>query len=236
MSQGVLDYRVRLLVFLKDPRLAQILGEYLEKMYCKENLMFWRDVEEYKNITSPDKLREYANLILKNYLESGAPHSVSVDYIVSENIKKELNEKIIPDLNLFCEAQECILQLLLTDIFPKFLKSELYLQSVLSKSAPSSPPLSLHSNNSIRQKRHSSPLTSYSQSGFVKVVDYCCDSLFNLTALATIDAQLTPSRRKMARSALLLKSSSSELMLDQQNFETTNSGNEETHVQNYSNL
>jgi hypothetical protein len=71
---------------LKNQSCTRYLKDYCAKMYCTENLLFWLDVDNYKNLPGSDYMRRVACKIYKKYVADGAKMQVNVSYSVKQDI------------------------------------------------------------------------------------------------------------------------------------------------------
>eukprot|EP00795_Rhopilema_esculentum_P011950 gene11950-2523_t len=115
-------------LLLKCPAGLQSFEDFLKKEHSEENIMFWKDVENFRLIDDSGKLRRRANEIYHTYLAGGAPGLVNVD---QKAVKKAEEKLINPDANMFDLQQQQIFMLMKYDCFPRFLKSEFYKRTPL---------------------------------------------------------------------------------------------------------
>jgi len=124
---------------LADEAGLQTFAEYLKKEFSHENIYFWCACQKYKSITESgvDRLR-IARDIMERHLDPGATEPVNVDSAArsstQENLSQASNE-LPPDLHLFTEAQAQIYSLMKFDSFTRFLKSDIYKNSLLADMA-----------------------------------------------------------------------------------------------------
>lgn len=55
---------------------------FLKSEFCEENLEFWLACEEFKSITSPEKLAWKAASIYEEFIQSDSPMEVKTHYII----------------------------------------------------------------------------------------------------------------------------------------------------------
>ena len=105
----------------------------MKKEFSHENIYFWTACERYRKIKGDDedsvKVRmAAAQDILKRHLSSGAPEPVNVD----GHARKAAHEGP-PTSQLFATAQKQIYNLMKFDSFSRFLKSDLYKESLVAE-------------------------------------------------------------------------------------------------------
>ena len=107
--------------------------EFLKKEFSHENIYFWTACERYRKIKGDDedsvKVRmATAEDILKRHLSSGAPEPVNVD-----SHARQAAHEGPPTAQLFATAQKQIYNLMKFDSFSRFLKSDLYKDSLVAE-------------------------------------------------------------------------------------------------------
>ena len=128
---------------LQDPAGLQTFAEFLKKEFSHENIYFWCACEKYKTLeTGSDRLK-FAKEVMERHLESGASEPVNVDSVANSSTQERLGQSSPdnpPDLELFKTAQTQIYNLMKFDSFSRFLKSDLYKDSLLADMAGNSLP------------------------------------------------------------------------------------------------
>ena len=123
---------------LADPAGLQTFAEFLKKEFSHENIYFWCACEKYKSLeTGADRLK-YAKEVIERHLEAGASEPVNVDSIASSTTQEQLassSSENPPSIDLFKTAQTQIYNLMKFDSFSRFLKSDLYKDSLLADMA-----------------------------------------------------------------------------------------------------
>jgi hypothetical protein len=71
---------------LKNQTCTRYFKDYCAKMYCTENLLFYLDVENYKNLPGSDYMRRVACKIYKKYIADGAKMQVNVSFAAKQDI------------------------------------------------------------------------------------------------------------------------------------------------------
>jgi len=128
---------------LNDAAGLQTFAEFLKKEFSHENIYFWCACEKYKSIEAGiDRLR-FARDVMERHLAQGASDPVNVDSMARSSTQERLSVATAehpPDLDLFITAQTQIYNLMKFDSFSRFLKSDLYKDSLLADMAGNSLP------------------------------------------------------------------------------------------------
>ncbi|XP_062920983.1 regulator of G-protein signaling 5-like [Mobula hypostoma] len=95
--------------------------------YSEENIEFWLACEDYKKIRSPAKRASRAKKIYLEFIETDAPKEINIDYETKDFTKNHL---LKPTSSSFDEAQSKIYNLMEKDSYPRFLRSEVYLNLI----------------------------------------------------------------------------------------------------------
>ena len=104
-----------------------LLQEFLKKEFSHENIYFWSACERYRALTSVGERRLAANEILARHLSPGASDPVNVDSHACSAAHDGLEAA---EPGLFEPAQRQIYNLMKFDSFSRFLKSDLYRESL----------------------------------------------------------------------------------------------------------
>ncbi|XP_007893852.1 regulator of G-protein signaling 5 [Callorhinchus milii] len=118
---------------------------FLRSEYSEENLDFWLACEDYKKTKSPVKRASKAKKIYSEFIETDAPKEINIDFETKDFTKKKLLDH---NSCTYDVAQSKIYNLMEKDSYPRFLKSELYLN--LTKQAESR--IKQHSNSDRRSQ------------------------------------------------------------------------------------
>ncbi|XP_067893829.1 regulator of G-protein signaling 21-like [Heterodontus francisci] len=100
---------------------------FLRKEFSEENIDFWLACEAYKKIKSPTKLASEAKKIYSQFIKVEAPKEINIDFTTREDITKNISE---PTHSSFDLAQKVIYSLMAKDCYPRFLRSDSYLELV----------------------------------------------------------------------------------------------------------
>ncbi|XP_007667189.1 regulator of G-protein signaling 1 [Ornithorhynchus anatinus] len=96
---------------------------FLQSEFSEENIEFWLACEEYKK-TESDHLHCKAKTIYNAFVQQDAEKQINIDYHTRESTAKMIQT---PTLTSFDEAQKIVYTLMERDSYPRFLKSEIYL-------------------------------------------------------------------------------------------------------------
>nr|XP_019600783.1 PREDICTED: regulator of G-protein signaling 1 [Rhinolophus sinicus] len=100
-----------------------VFGRFLKSEYSEENMEFWLACEDYKK-TQSDLLRYKAEKIYKAFVHSDAAKQINIDFRTRESTAKKMKA---PTPTCFDEAQKVVYTLMEKDSYPRFLKSNIYL-------------------------------------------------------------------------------------------------------------
>ncbi|XP_063172336.1 regulator of G-protein signaling 3 isoform X2 [Candoia aspera] len=100
---------------------------FLRTEFSEENLEFWLACEEYKNIRSQSKMISKAKKIFTEYVAVQSCKEVNLDSYTREHTKENLQNI---SRGCFDLAQRRIYGLMEKDSYPRFLRSELYLDLI----------------------------------------------------------------------------------------------------------
>ncbi|XP_065792786.1 regulator of G-protein signaling 1 isoform X1 [Muntiacus reevesi] len=100
-----------------------VFGNFLKSEFSEENIEFWLACEDYKK-TKSDLLHCKAEKIYKAFVQSDAAKQINIDFRTRESTAKKIKA---PTPTSFDEAQKIIYTLMEKDSYPRFLKSNIYL-------------------------------------------------------------------------------------------------------------
>ncbi|KAG2461259.1 RGS2 protein, partial [Polypterus senegalus] len=112
---------------LRDESFLSAFHAFLRKEFSEENILFWKACEGLKKLDSPDELPSKAVEIYNKFIQTRAPKEINIDHQTKEVIKLHLQ---MPDVTCFDVAQKQIYSLMEKDSYPRFIKSEIYLNIV----------------------------------------------------------------------------------------------------------
>lgn len=107
---------------------------FLRTEFSEENLEFWLVCEEYKKIKSQSKMASKAKKIFAEYIAIQSCKEVNLDSYTRDHTKDNLQNVTRSCFDL---AQRRIYGLMEKDSYPRFLRSELYLD-LINQKKPSS--------------------------------------------------------------------------------------------------
>ncbi|XP_076139566.1 regulator of G-protein signaling 3a isoform X2 [Alosa pseudoharengus] len=107
---------------------------FLRTEFSEENLEFWLACEDYKKVKSQSKMASKAKKIFAEYIAIQSCKEVNLDSYTREHTKENLQNVTRSCFEL---AQRRIFGLMEKDSYPRFLRSELYLDLVNQKKASS---------------------------------------------------------------------------------------------------
>ncbi|KAJ8390447.1 hypothetical protein AAFF_G00103820 [Aldrovandia affinis] len=96
---------------------------FLKSEFCEENLEFWLACEEFRKITSPEKIASRAKRIYEEFVKSESPKEVNLDYHTKDTVTQNLRR---PTPTCFAGAQKKIYNLMENSSYLRFIQSELY--------------------------------------------------------------------------------------------------------------
>uniref|UniRef100_A0A914I4Q7 RGS domain-containing protein n=1 Tax=Globodera rostochiensis TaxID=31243 RepID=A0A914I4Q7_GLORO len=101
---------------------------FLHTEFSEENLEFWLECEEFKRMkTGKKSTAQKANQIFNNFVRELAPKEVNLDS--QTRLATQAALAVVPlRTEMFTMAQHKIVQLMAKDSYPRFLKSEQYLE------------------------------------------------------------------------------------------------------------
>ncbi|XP_048851093.1 regulator of G-protein signaling 3-like isoform X7 [Brienomyrus brachyistius] len=107
---------------------------FLRTEFSEENLEFWLACEDYKKIKSQSKMASKAKKIFSEFIAVQSCKEVNLDAQTREHTKDNLQNI---SCSCFDQAQRKIYGLMERDSYPRFLRSELYLDLINQKKANS---------------------------------------------------------------------------------------------------
>uniref|UniRef100_A0A8C7GXP2 Regulator of G protein signaling 2 n=1 Tax=Oncorhynchus kisutch TaxID=8019 RepID=A0A8C7GXP2_ONCKI len=96
---------------------------FLKSEFCEENIEFWTACEEFRTISSLEKLSSRARSIYEEFIQCDAPKEINLDYQTKDAIVQSL---CLPSLTCFLLAQKKVFSLMENNSYPRFIHSELY--------------------------------------------------------------------------------------------------------------
>ncbi|KAF3701309.1 Regulator of G-protein signaling 6 [Channa argus] len=114
---------------LKDPAGRDQFLKFLESEFSSENLRFWLAVQDLKR-RPLQEVASRAHEIWQEFLAEGAPSSINLDSHSYERTSQNLKD---PGRYSYEDAQEHIFQLMKSDSYARFLRSNIYQDLLLAR-------------------------------------------------------------------------------------------------------
>ncbi|XP_062472287.1 regulator of G-protein signaling 18 isoform X2 [Pezoporus occidentalis] len=111
--------------------------KFLKTEFSEENIEFWIACEDYKKSKTAHELLPKAKTIYETFIQKDAPKEVNLDFQTKEVTSQNIEQPII---TTFDRAQNTVYRLMEQDSYPRFLRSDPYLNLVKGRS-PSRPTL-----------------------------------------------------------------------------------------------
>ncbi|XP_006022704.1 regulator of G-protein signaling 3 isoform X7 [Alligator sinensis] len=109
-----------------------LVAAFLRTEFSEENLEFWLACEDYRKIKSQSKMVSKAKKIFAEYIAIQSCKEVNLDSYTREHTKENLQNITRSCFDL---AQKRIYGLMEKDSYPRFLRSDLYLDIINQKKA-----------------------------------------------------------------------------------------------------
>lgn len=91
----------------------------MEREYAVENLMFWKSVEEFRQLKDPGLRTEKAHQIYKSFLEEGASMEINIPAKLADRVKEKIKKTEI-DGAVFDQLQHHVFEMLRADAYLRF--------------------------------------------------------------------------------------------------------------------
>lgn len=112
---------------MEDPAGLGCFKEFLKKEFSEENILFWIACENFRNLTDFEQLKIEAENIFHSHLDVDAPMPVNIDSCAVKDAEEQLQS---PNCDMFHLQQQQVYTLMKFDCYPRFLKSDVYRQSL----------------------------------------------------------------------------------------------------------
>lgn len=109
--------------FLHDPHNYALFLKWAVDNLCSENLFFYVDVENFKNIQNEEEAKKEAERIYHRYIEDDAEMEVNLGFESKKEVRDGLQN---PSRNMFDQSQYTVHELIKYDLLSKFLDSDDY--------------------------------------------------------------------------------------------------------------
>ncbi|KAL2092346.1 hypothetical protein ACEWY4_012144 [Coilia grayii] len=116
-----------------------VFRAFLQTEFSEENLDFWLSCEDFKQVKSQSKMASRAKKIFAEHVSIQACREVNLDSFTREQTRENLENVTVSCFDL---AQSRIYGLMERDSYPRFLRSDLYLELTNQKRPSSMPDLS----------------------------------------------------------------------------------------------
>ncbi|NWX07181.1 RGS18 protein, partial [Caloenas nicobarica] len=111
--------------------------KFLKTEFSEENIEFWIACEDYKKSKTAHELLPKAKTIYETFIKKDAPKEVNLDFQTKEVTSQNIEQPVI---TTFDAAQNTVYRLMEQDSYPRFLRSDLYLNLVKGRN-PTRPTL-----------------------------------------------------------------------------------------------
>ncbi|XP_009817374.2 regulator of G-protein signaling 18 isoform X1 [Gavia stellata] len=101
--------------------------KFLKTEFSEENIEFWIACEDYKKSKTARELLPKAKTIYETFIQKDAPKEVNLDFQTKEVTSQNIEQPII---TTFDAAQNTVYRLMEQDSYPRFLRSDPYLNLV----------------------------------------------------------------------------------------------------------
>ncbi|NXN98925.1 RGS18 protein, partial [Rhinopomastus cyanomelas] len=110
---------------------------FLKTEFSEENIEFWMACEDYKKSKTARELLPKARSIYETFIQKDAPKEVNLDFQTKEATSQHIEQPIITTFDV---AQSTVYRLMEQDSYPRFLRSDPYLNLVKGRN-PARPTL-----------------------------------------------------------------------------------------------
>ncbi|NWR76998.1 RGS18 protein, partial [Centropus unirufus] len=111
--------------------------KFLKTEFSEENIEFWIACEDYKKSKTAHELMQKAKTIYETFIRKDAPKEVNLDFQTREITRQNIDKPLI---TTFDAAQNTVYRLMEQDSYPRFIRSDPYLNLVKGRN-PSHPTL-----------------------------------------------------------------------------------------------
>ncbi|MEE6496283.1 hypothetical protein FKM82_002283 [Ascaphus truei] len=123
-ANEIIQWSMSLEKLLANQAGQAVFRDFLKSEYSEENIEFWLACEDFKRTKTFDELRSKAEIIHQEFIQPNASKQVNIDFSARNVVTKELLD---PTPTVFDEAQKMIYILMERDSYPRFLKSDIFL-------------------------------------------------------------------------------------------------------------
>ncbi|XP_008493049.1 regulator of G-protein signaling 18 isoform X2 [Calypte anna] len=124
-------------ILLSEKAGLDAFTKFLKSEFSEENIEFWVACEDYKKSKTPHEFLPKAKAIYETFIQKDAPKEVNLDFPTKEVTSQNIAQPLI---TTFDAAQTTVYRLMEQDSYPRFLKSDTYLNLVKGRN-PNPPTL-----------------------------------------------------------------------------------------------
>lgn len=118
----ILSWKENFGSLLHHPVGNELFYQFLLRERSEESLLFWNACEDFKR--SSFRISAKAKRLYRTYVQSDSIHQVNLDYRERRRIEELLKS---PNKSVFDEAQRKIKFMMMSEPYPRFLRSDIYL-------------------------------------------------------------------------------------------------------------
>ena len=119
----ILSWKENFGMLLDHPVGFELFFKFLQGERSEESLLFWRACEEFKR--SNFRISAKAKRIYRDYIQTDSVYQVNLDFREKRRIEDGLKS---PSKMIFDEAQRKIKFIMMSDPYPRFLRSDVYMR------------------------------------------------------------------------------------------------------------
>ena len=125
-TDQMMNWSLSLKDLLSDRQGLEMFVAYLEMEHSAENIQFWIECQKYKSTPSEDLPRK-ARQIYEDFLSDKSRFQINIDSSRLKEIEQHLEK---PNAWTFDRVEQDIFLLMKRDSYPRFLKSDMYLNQL----------------------------------------------------------------------------------------------------------
>lgn len=129
-TQSVVAWSISFENVLDDPEGLKTFTEFLKREFSAENIMFWIACKQYDQLTDVNQMRKLAKEVCDLHLRPGATEAVNINSHTRQSVMSQVNN---PPPDLFAQAEKEIFSLMKFDCYQRFLKSDIYVESLTAE-------------------------------------------------------------------------------------------------------
>jgi len=122
---------------LAEPETSEAFQKFCVQSFCVENILFWKDAEQFRQVVDPNELRVRAIALYKRYIDASGNLFIQLPEEIQEDLENILGEAATKDEDevdfdynfqvdnaVFSAAQEEVFRQMENETFPQFLRSD----------------------------------------------------------------------------------------------------------------